>query len=162
MILDDKGRLFGKISIIDIFVLITVAAIIIVGVLKFGNTSHTAIRAREETIHIQFYMNALENFTVNAIKIGDIVSDDSNSNFLGNIVDIDVSESIEHDFSEAGILVASGIDNYSSILLTSEVRAQYLDGSVIINGNMYTTGSLIIIRAGNAKIQLHISDIIKM
>jgi len=159
MILDDKGRLFGKVSIIDIFVLITVVAIVFVAVFQFGRRTSAATI---ETVQIEFRMDALEDFTVRAVSVGDIISDDANGNFLGDIINIEVGESIVYDFGDSGELVRSSMDNYSSIVMTTEVVASYLDGSVIIGGNMYTTGTLIIIRAGNARIQLNISNITRV
>lgn len=159
MILDDKGRLFGKVSIIDIFVLIMIAAIILVAYFKFGNTTAIGAKGPEQLVHIKFFTPSVENFTAEVLNEGDIVVNETNNNPMGKVVDIKTGESVMFSPDENGNLIASSLEGYSALEITSEVMGKLNEGSVVINGNLYTTGSEIVIRAGKAKLFLKISGI---
>ena len=159
MILDDKGRLFGKISIIDIFVLVVLIAVVSVGYFKFGNKSHSGTREPEQLVHIKFYSPSVENYTAFEVKEGDIVTNEGNNNPMGKVVAVEIGESEEFSPDSSGKFVKSVVEGYSSLEITSEVIGRLKEGSLVINGNMYSTGSEIIIRAGKTKLFLKISGI---
>ncbi|MDL2248408.1 DUF4330 domain-containing protein [Tyzzerella sp. OttesenSCG-928-J15] len=159
MLIDDKGRLFGKVSLIDIFVLITLALVFMVVYFNIGTNSKAAISESDRPIRITFYKEALENFTVDALEIGARVENDTNGTFMGNITDIEIGESINYMPDVNGKEVASPMEGYSSVKITTEVTGKLSEGAALLNGNLYGNGSQIIIWAGKAKIQLYISDI---
>jgi len=159
MIIDDKGRLFGKISLIDIFVVIILVLVFMVVYLNIGTNSKAAVRENEQPIRITFYKEALEDFTVDALEVGARVENDTNGTFMGNIVDIEVGESINYMPDVNGQEVASPMEGYSSVKITTEVMGRLSEGAALLNGNLYGNGSQIIVWAGKTKIQFYISDV---
>ena len=157
--IDDKGRLFGKISLIDIFVLIVLALVFMVVYFQIGTNSKAAVRESDQPLQITFYKEALENFTVNALKEGARVENDTNATFMGNIVAIEVGESVNYMPDANGNEIASPMEGYSSVKITTEVMGKLSDGSALLNGNLYGSGCQIIIWAGKAKMQLYITDV---
>ena len=157
--IDDKGRLFGKISLIDIFVLIVLALVFMVVFFQIGTNSIAATRESNQPMRITFYKEALEDFTVRVLEEGARVENDNNGTFMGNIVAIEVSESVSYMTDANGKEVASPMEGYSSVKITTEVMGKLSEGSALLNGNLYGAGSLVIIWAGKAKIQLFITDV---
>ena len=157
--IDDKGRLFGKISLIDIFVLIVLGLVFLVVYFQIGTNSKAATRESDQLIQITFYKEALEDFTVKALKEGARVENDTNATFMGNIVNLEIGESVNYMPDVNGREIASPMEGFSSVTITTEVMGKLSDGSALLSGNLYGAGTQIIIWAGKAKMQLYISDV---
>jgi hypothetical protein len=74
-------------------------------------------------------------------------------------VDIQIDESISYMPDVNGIEVASPMEGYSSVSITSRVNGRISDGAVVLGGNVYGIGAEVIIWAGRAKTMLLISDV---
>ena len=90
-LIDRNGRLFGKISIIDVLV---VAVVLFLAVaLQFkGKQTHTGSSVTEVPITYQVTVNGVRNYVADAIQVGDVLYDldmDS-SGHLGEITAIEV------------------------------------------------------------------------
>ena len=157
--IDDKGRLFGKVSLIDIFVLVVLALVFMVVYLQIGTNSKAAIKESDQLIQITFYKEALENFTVNAIENGARVENDTNATFMGNVVDVEIGESVNYMPDVNGKEIASPMEGFSNVKITTEVMGKISEGSALLNGNLYGAGTKIIIWVGKAKMELFISDV---
>jgi len=162
MIIDNKGRLFGKISLIDIFALSVLIMVFLVVYLNFGIGSRPVVTGGEQPVKITFFVPALENFTVEAIEMGARVENDTDGTFMGHVIGIDIGESINFMPDMHGREVASPMEGFSSVTIESLVYGQLVDGLLLLDGNLYGSGTTIIIWAGRAKMMLQISDITPM
>lgn len=96
MILDKKGKLFGKVSIIDLFVLLIIA-IGVIGVfstksmldkekvLSQSGNMLISTSAKADKMEIAFEVKEVRSFTKDAIIVGDEVFVVSNDRFLGTV-----------------------------------------------------------------------------
>ncbi|MCL2564600.1 MAG: DUF4330 domain-containing protein [Defluviitaleaceae bacterium] len=159
MIIDKKGRLFGKISLIDIFAVVVLIMVFMVVYLNIGTNARAAAAGREQPVVITFFKDSLENFTVEALERGARVENDTDGTFMGNIINIEVGESINFMPDIDGNEVASPMEGHSSVTIQTQVMGRMVDGTVLLNGNLYGNGTQIIIWAGIAKIQLFITDV---
>ena len=91
-IIDRNGRLFGKISIIDVLVIFVV--LVMAAALYFkGQQTHTGITVTEQTIIFQIRARGVNNYVAAAIQEGDGVYDSvysSGGRSLGEIIDVQV------------------------------------------------------------------------
>lgn len=159
--LDKKGRLFGKVSLVDLFAVIVIAAV--VAVVYFNVGGGRPVVGAEQYVYITFFNPALHDFTVDAAEEAERynlpVTDDSNNIWLGNVVRVRRCESISVLPDVHGNEVVSPMEGFSSVYITSRVNGRLSDGAVVLGGNVYAVGSEVIIWAGPAKTMLHISDI---
>jgi hypothetical protein len=156
--LDNKGRLFGKVSLVDLFVVLVTGAVIAVVYFNVGAGSrHTG--GTEQPVLITFYNPSLHDFTAEALRLGTPVVNDANETYLGTVVNLEIGESINFMPDIYGNEVASAMEGYSSVYITSRVYGRISDGAVVLGGNVYGVGEEIIIWAGRSKTMLHISDI---
>ncbi len=85
-IIDDKGRLFGIINIIDLIVLLLLLIAVAVGIGKF-----TGRGARHEPgtvkVDLEVIINEVRQQTVSAIEVGDVVFDSTGGGVFGTITD---------------------------------------------------------------------------
>ncbi|MCL2048614.1 MAG: DUF4330 domain-containing protein [Defluviitaleaceae bacterium] len=156
--IDNKGRLFGKISLVDLFVFTVLAAVIAVVYFNVG-TGSRPVTGAEQSVLITFYNPALHDFTVQAVEIGARVINDTNETFMGTVEDIVIGDSVSFMPAVDGHEVATPMEGFSSIYITSRVQGRLSEGAVVLGGNVYGVGEEIIIWAGRAKTMLNISDI---
>jgi len=158
-IIDQKGKLFGVISLIDIFAVVVLAMVLLVVYTTFGFGTRPIVTGAEQPVKITFFTSDLQDFTVNAIQMGARVENDTDGTFMGNVVGIEIGESISFMPDQDGREVASSMEGRSSVTIESVVYGQLVDGLLLLEGNLYGSGTTIIIWVGKAKMQLQISDI---
>jgi len=158
-ILDSKGRLFGKISIIDIFAVAVLAMVFLVVYTTFNIGSRPIVTGGEQPVKITFFMPALEDFTATRIETGVRVENDMDGTFMGNVVSVELGESINFMPDMDGQEVGSPMEGFSSVTIESVVYGQMVNGNLLLGGNLYGSGQEIIIWVGITKMMLNISDI---
>jgi len=96
-IIDERGRIFGKVNVVDILVFLVIVAVIVFAITRLTGTS-----AQTVPVTVEYTMEQVREATVvavgNAAKKGDRVKDDSGT-FLGEIAEIRVTPTEEEYFT---------------------------------------------------------------
>lgn len=149
--LDEKGRIFGKISVIDICIVF----IIFVGVfyvVKGRSGPVVASAPAAEAFTIKYKVEAVPEYAGLAIENGDRLEDDIKGGVLGTITELTVGEGYDVNPDINGVIQKSLKEGYVSLDITSEVNGQSYENGVIINGNPYSVGQNVTMRAGKGKV----------
>lgn len=152
MIIDSKGKLFGKVSIIDILILLVlVAGIAGVWVKFFKSGSVTPLAVKSETFIVGLYWEESPDFAVSAVKVGDVARDFDRGAVLGKVTDIKIDDSISFVKTEDGRVVAGSTPGYVSYHITLESAGVPSDvGGVIFDGMDYQIGKSMTVKVGSA------------
>ena len=86
------GKIFGKINIIDLSVILVIILLILGAWIKFGKFNSKSNETYFKTLEYDFRVNNVRNYTVNAFKIGDIVYDSQTGIDIGRIIKLDWKE----------------------------------------------------------------------
>lgn len=99
MIIDEKGKLFGKISIIDIAVIVVIVIAVIGGIVVYNNIeqgkiapSDSALIGHSEAlqeINVDFELANVREITKKALSVGDKVYSAETDKYIGEITKID-------------------------------------------------------------------------
>lgn len=154
--IDEKGKIFGKVSLIDIFVVVTISLIALFGVFAFGGQG-VSVFAQPIPIEISFLIENLETFTADSISIGDPVIDNHTGSDLGFIINIDRTPTIEYHPNASGVMVPSYLPNHYRVEVTSRFYGHNWHNGIWVNGTTFFVGETIVIRAGSTNIFTHIS-----
>lgn len=152
MLIDDKGRILGKISFIDILLVLVVLAAGLFGLNKFGLIAPQQTPATSTNkVEIVFYQEEVNDFTANNVKIGDPATESlKNANF-GKVIDVKVGESISWLPDLGGNkIVSSSREGYASIYITMEANANITPNGINVGGYTFYVGDIITLRAGNS------------
>ena len=135
-IIDRNGRLFGKISVIDVLVILVV--LVMAAALYFkGHQTLTGVTVTEQPITFQIRARGVDDYVAAAIQVGDGVYDSvypSGGRSLGEITDIQVERTpgkkLKQDLGDGtpGLLEA---DDTVDLLIT-------VKGWGLIDGKNYT------------------------
>jgi hypothetical protein len=167
MILDSKGKLFGKISIVDILIVVVVlGAIVGVGYkLKKSNIGIGNAVAKKDNIEISFYADEVPEYAAKAVSNGDLAKDFERNVEFGNVTNVELGKSISWAANEKGEMVPSSKSGFSSIKIAVEGPGVFRDGKsasgVTFGSADYYTGRTIFLLVGNSTYQCRIYDIKK-
>ena len=145
MIIDNKGRLFGKVSIIDaLIVLIIIAGLAGVGY-KFTKAGKASPFTKQDNIVIDFYHDETRDFNANSIKVGDSVKDAKTNAYIGKVSKVEVKESKSIASDDKGQYHESAKPGAASIHIIVDGTGIYRDGitgqGVSIGGTDYFIGA---------------------
>jgi hypothetical protein len=154
--LDDKGRIFGKISLVDLFALVVLAAVVFAVFQAAGR--RPALEA-ERYIYISFFAPAMHDFAAQALLLDTRVMDDDGGTFLGSITDIEITESINFAPNRLGELVASPMYGHNFVTFTSRVHGRMAAAAAQLDGRLYAVGDEVHLWAGGVRAIVHISQI---
>lgn len=152
MVIDNKGRIFGKISIIDILFILIIAFAGVFTLNKLGFISPKEILSiGGNKAEIVFFQEEINNFSANNVHVGDIASEALTNVNFGQVTDVALGESISWAPDVNGNqVVRSSREGYSSIYITMEVNATVGPNGITIGGSTFYIGETITLRAGNS------------
>lgn len=137
MIFDKKGKLFGKISIVDILVVLLIIAIGAGLYYKFGRTGTVTPFTKTDTIQMSVYLESVQDYVVKSIKKGDVVKDRVQNVELGRVVDIKVGPDISYFINDKGLVIKGSREGYSSVTITFEGKGIYSPTGATFGGVEY-------------------------
>lgn len=134
-IVDRQGRLFGKISIIDLLVILVVVVLAVALYMKRNVMEHTSPAAPTTSIVYEIKIPGVRNDTLEMYQVGDQVYDTDNDsgNAIGTITEIRTAP------YQIGATYADGTYNYpevegrSDVYLTLEGQGLISDGRYYVN-----------------------------
>ena len=160
MFIDEKGKLFGKINLIDLFIVLVILALITVAALKFGpGTASKTVN--QDNIVVKYYAEEVSTFVADKVAVGDQLLDDGRNSDLGTVTEVVLGPSKTDVPASDGSLVNSSKPDCDSIMITSEVKGQITPFGCTIANNKYGVGHSFTLRAGKTKIFLRVYDITK-
>jgi len=121
MLLDEKGRLFGKISIVDIGVLLLIAVLIGGVYYKFFMVDKDQNAAKFDTIEYKVLVEEVRQQSVDAIEIGADIYDVKTNSPMGRITDIEVLPATDQLTKADGTMVIAEKPERFNVLITIRV-----------------------------------------
>ncbi|HBR07457.1 MAG TPA: hypothetical protein DD735_01015 [Clostridiales bacterium] len=155
--IDEKGRLFGKINLIDlIIILVLIAAAVFLG-LKFLGPESTA--ANTQAAVVSFYYEECPDYVADQINMGDSVWDSGDNVTIGTVRDWTKADSVTYLLDDNGNTVQTSKDGYCAFTLRCDVQGVIGEHGININGTLYGVGHTLTIYAGQSKLYLKVSAI---
>lgn len=131
-IIDNNGRLFGKISVIDVVVLLVIVCMGAALFMKTNTMTHTSVESAGDTITYQVIFHGVPTFVQDHLRVGDKMFDDDNLTVgsLGEIIEIQYLPGTELIEFDDGTVAFAPKEDSVNVLVT--VR-----GTGRISGNTY-------------------------
>ena len=133
-LIDHNGRLFGKISVIDVLVLAVV--VVLAAALYFkSNQTHTGPSVTNNEITYQVLASGVRNYVADAVREGDYMYDQDRSSggTLGKIVSIEVLPSGKMAEFNDGTVDTVPVEDGVDLLLTIQGSGILSDGRYLLN-----------------------------
>lgn len=149
--IDKNGKLFGKISIIDIGIIILVILAGLFIVRKLGIFAPKEnVTNNTDKIKVVFYQEEVNSFTANNVKLEDPTTETLLNMSFGNVVDIEIGDSVSWGEDKDGRQVKSTKNGFSSVYITMETNGILGPNGINIGGSNYYIGQFITLRVGTS------------
>lgn len=89
MLIDKKGRLFGKINIIDLCIILLIVSAVAVTLIKFNAAGNGGNTEKNTEIVYTLKVASVRDYTVNQFVEGDNLYDDETGKYIGKIVSVE-------------------------------------------------------------------------
>lgn len=134
--IDNNGKLFGKINILDITVIILVIAAVLFGTLKFVMSEHKDNVKSDDTINYTLKIKAIRIGSVNSFNVGDEIFDKVTDKSLGVIKKISHEKSSEFiNLADGSISEPREIPDKYDVYLEIECKGKKSDKGYFLGGN---------------------------
>lgn len=129
-IIDERGRIFGKVSIIDALVLVVIVIVLIAAYARFNVVDSPTIAAETHEVTYTVLLPAIRESNALLLRRGDTVfSTDSGVN-IGRIVDIYITPAYNPEPLIDGTNVIGKVYERYDVILTVVTQASISDGRV--------------------------------
>ncbi len=161
MFIDEKGKLFGKINVIDLVIIVVIVAVVgILGYRFLGPASNVMGGDNGgQTATVKFYIEEASDFVADKVKVGDKCSDESRNINLGTVTNVEIGDAVSIGTNAEGQLVKTSKPDHKSMIITAEVPATEFEHGAVIGGVKYYVGHSFTLLAGKAKLWLRVYDI---
>jgi len=148
--LDEKGRLFGKINIVDLLIIVVIlAAIAFIGIKFVMPHENTEAGQKMEMV---VYVEQSKRFVAEQVVKGSTVHDNTDEVDLGICTDIKVEpyyEAIEATDEKNPVLAE--VEDECIVELTLEVEGSYGTYGATVNGYLFGIGHTMVVSVGPCK-----------
>ena len=140
-----NGKLFNKINIIDLCVVLVIVLLIVGAVVKFGKFNSKTEEASQSTMEYRFAVNNIRDYTVDAFVVGDSVYDSQSGAYIGKITNIEKNEAKTYEAISTGEVIDVKNPYKFDILLTIEAPitvekdAYYINNTIELKVNSAKT-----------------------
>jgi hypothetical protein len=131
-IIDSKGRIGGKVSVIDVFVILVVLILIVGLYVKFNKLDATGSSTPTETITYQIEIKEARHYALENLVLGDTIYDSEGQREIGKITAIDSVPSTKTTGLSDGSFANVSVEDRLDITLTVESI-----GSIEADGHYY-------------------------
>ncbi|MBQ6893019.1 MAG: DUF4330 domain-containing protein [Clostridia bacterium] len=149
-LIDEKGRIGGKFSIIDLLVILLIIACVFAVVIKMQTTED--VRGGDRTITCEVRVEYIRDITVNAIKSVSEVIDAETEKELGEILDITTTPArLIMQVNDGSYTFVEYQDRYDAIVTIEAEGTETNDGYYTTSGRQLMVGETIGISNGNVQ-----------
>lgn len=132
-LVDEKGKLFGLINVIDAAIAVIIVVIIAGAVYKFGFMDKTSTVTPTEPITYTVEVKKVRDFIFENVKVGDKLFDADSGSEIGTITKIDHVGAKEPMGLADGTLILADVENRYDIIFTVEGEASLSNGVYYVN-----------------------------
>ncbi len=133
--IDEKGKLFGKMNVVDLVMLIGVVALLAGSMYKLTVDSPISYSPVGTSTTVQYVVKIEGVRNLDMIREGDILYDKESNGALGTIIDVTTEPAKDRLYMTDGEIVVVDLDERVNFLLTLETDGFINDRRTYANSN---------------------------
>src|SRR5680860_890561 len=153
-VLDDRGRLFGKVSVVDLFVLLLLVALALFAYARFAGTD-TVEGPYELTLTVEKVRDA----TFAQFEVGDTVTDEGGT-VLGHVASFSVTPTRTEVSTDDGRLVEQPSPVFSDVSVVVEGRTDLSSATIRVGSLRLAVGKVLTVRGPGWEVKATIMGVV--
>lgn len=129
--MDKNGKIKGKVSIIDVLVVLLVILVAVGIGARYGSKVTDSVQSDKQFEYVLKIEN-VRQYTVTALEKMGCVTDKKSEKILGKIVDVKVENATEQTVSAAGEVVKSDLPKRYTCFVTIQATGQESDDNYVL------------------------------
>ena len=132
MILDKNGKIGGKISIIDIAVILIILVVAAGICVRYGSKVTTAVQS-SENFRYELKIEGVRQYTVDALSKMGAVTDKKSEKNLGEIVDVQVEGATRESVTADGQVTYAPVPDYYTCYVTVDAHGKESEDNYVLD-----------------------------
>ena len=132
-LIDEKGKIFGILNIIDVCIILIVIVLGIGAFYKFNVLDKTSASSPMQPVTYTVRVNKIRNFVLDNVETGDTIFDQSSGNAIGKIVEVESEQAYEYVNMPDGTYIEAPVENRINVIFTIEADAVVNDSGCYVN-----------------------------
>lgn len=161
MLIDRRGKLFGKVSIVDIMIVIVILGLFPLVWFLINTNIKNNVPIESHNINVTFKVDEVPDVFSDSIQNGLNVKVQQQDAIFGKVVDFSIDDRIVYGTNSSGKWIASAKPNYKSAVFVVEGLGNYSDNQALLNGVELFKGQKIALVVGNTTFYSRVLDIKK-
>jgi hypothetical protein len=162
MIVDEKGRLFKKINLLDLLIVLILIGIGVVVFYKMNNSKVISPFAQKDKIETVIFLEEVLGGAADSIIVGEPVRDRASGALIGYVTNYEKGPSVNFATSSDGQLVKTTKEGYNSVRVTIVGTGVYSDSRVVFDNNDYYINKQFEFLVGNTYLYAKIESMTKV
>ncbi|MCL2462373.1 MAG: DUF4330 domain-containing protein [Defluviitaleaceae bacterium] len=134
-VIDRRGKFFGKISIIDVLLIVLILGLAAgFGYKKLSAPAQQIVNANTK-FYATFIVEKVRDFSVQSVAVGDVLYEQYGTQPLGKIVAVRSEQSYDVLKNPDGTAINAPMDGKYNIYMTIEASGSVNSGGYYFNGN---------------------------
>ena len=161
-IIDSQGKLFSKINIVDLAIVIAVIVLALSAFMKFDKSEKTM--SSDKVLEYTMEVTKIRKPTIDALNKNSEIKDDETGKILGEIIDVEVSKAVDNVELADGTYKKVQLQGKFDLLLTVRVKGTEtednfytMDGQKLIVGYEFDINNDEVICTGTVR-SVHIAE----
>jgi len=158
-LIDERGRLFGILNIIDLLIISIIAAALLGAYYKFGllNRMEGPQTVQDKT-EVTIWVKDVSKYVVDAISEGDMVKEVRSNNEIGKIIKKEVAPYTDKASTSEGKWVVSEVPGKYSVFITMETPGSP-DGNLMLGSSEAKVGAQLLVKGPKFKVESYIVEV---
>jgi len=132
-LIDNKGRLFGKINVLDLVIVLIVILLCVGTYLKFFALNNTSVTQNMIPIQFDIKIQGSRQFLADSLREGDEIFDRTSGNSLGTIAKVEEKPAKQYIQLLDATLVERDIPDRFDVTITVDAQGVERDGAYLVN-----------------------------
>ncbi len=157
--IDKNGKIFGKINIIDLLIILVIIAAVVFFATKALTPAGEVSSVETCTVRVQFFTGKAPIGTSEAIELGAPAFEDTTEVDFGKVVSVESAPAHTYMVDSEGNQVKTEVAYYEELFVTVELEGTLTEKGLYVDDRLYGVGSSFTMHFGKSSAYVSVYDV---
>ena len=157
--IDKNGKIFGKINIIDLLIILIIIAAAVFFATKAFTPAQEASESETTTLRVVFCSNKAPSGIAESIEIGSPAFEDTTDVPFGKVVSVESAPAYTYMVDDEGNQVKTEVAYTDEVYVTVELEGKLTDKGLYVDGRLYGVGASFTMHFGKTSLYAYVNGV---